>query len=204
MPGIQPVHSIAILRKNIIHKNNCNENNNNLLKTPEKQENVMISNYYSKETKDYVYESKNRYNKDYQNECQEVLPSRLLHSQNLNDNSGFNEKHDKSANTFLNLQNIKNKQIINEKNEQPISENNKSKLTTTRVYQNPIEEDISRILKDEDFHDHEIYERNSNCASKQIIGESKKTIKNFYYNLFSEVLDEKSILSILIFRNNFN
>lgn len=223
MPGVQPIHSIGILKKNFLHKNHCeeiitrkespliNNNNDDLNLNIEKKEfisSVHNSKLYTFHNNSQETNNNNKVSEEtkiYDNYLYE-LPAKLLVSNSIvrkdikeaNENS-WQEYYEKQHNFTENKPNKKS-----EMNQELFTKKIQSKRFS-RVYENTLENEISRILKGEEFGDssnltlqeiskakeiNQNIESSNNLKTKNFNNDYEGE-KNLYKNLFGEILDEK-------------
>lgn len=245
LPGVQPIHSIGILKKNFIHKNHCEEIINRI-ETPLSERNIndneQNNNIEQKELIASVHNSKlytfHNYSQESNNtnKCSEEkkiyerdnylseLPAKLLVSnstgrENMRETNENHEQqyYDKEQNFTENRFDKKfetNQEIFTKKIQFK---------RFSRVYENTLENEISRILKGEEFGDssnltlQEISKakeisQNMECSNNlktKNFNSDYEGEKNLYKNLFGEILDEKfsesglySLLKYIFFRKH--
>lgn len=219
LPGIQPHHSIGILKKNIIHRNHAEElapsKDINIIYTKQEQTSDQYPYLYtfnnktddniSRIKKNYVYESheNQRNTVDANERPAKVLVSKTVESdKNQNDDSrSFYSKYEKFFTENKTYSENPEKRYFDGYSR---FSNRFKQNQLFKVHENSIEKDISRILKDEENvessgltfeesrNEKEIFEANKlkENFSKQNINLENKG-KNMYKGLFGEILEEK-------------
>lgn len=213
MPGVQPEHSIATIKRNTKHiKNNIDDNVKNYDINRENYENKekFINLYHNCKNED-LYGSHHNNNsfleRNYEKSLEkfkkispefneevnyEKLPKKTIQSQKIEEkeNISIPDKRN-SRNSFI-LEKSDNEEKNSPKKRFSY---NRMKIERDRFSRNDLERDISRILKDEYV--------NELLVESTIIHKEKQKpdIKEnqFYKNLFTEIVDDKFSCGITFF-----